>query len=437
MTAVESMNIGERIFQLVERLYPICRSITGDGVRQTLAILQECIPLQIHEVPSGTPVFDWVVPKEWNIREAYIKNAAGERIVDFRRHNLHILNYSIPVHVRMTLAELKPHLHSLPEHPDWIPYRTSYYSETWGFCITQRQLDSLIEDEYDVHIDTTLVSGHLTYGEYFLPGESKEEVLFYTHICHPALCNDNLSGIGVMAFLAHWLGTQPRRYSYRFVFAPGTIGSITWLSKNERQLPNIKVGLIVALVGDSGGFTLKKSRQGCTLTYRIVRQALNDCGEDYVVADFTPYGYDERQFCSPGIDLPVVRLTRTPNGEYPEYHSSADNLQFVKREKLAASLHVCKVIVEILEKDRRYMNTNPKCEPQLGKRGLYRKTGGQKNIGAREYALLWVLNLSDGEHSLLDIAERAALCFDTVSAAAEDLLACGLLSEIPQHGISK
>ena len=430
MSALEHTHVGERIFQLIEQLYPICRSITGHGVRQTLALLTEHIPLKIHEVATGTPVFDWVVPKEWNIRDAYIKNAAGERVVDFQRHNLHVLNYSVPVHARMTLAELKPHLHALPDHPDWIPYRTSYYSETWGFCLTQHQLDNLSEGEYEVRIDATLAPGHLTYGEYFLPGASDEEVLFYTHVCHPSLCNDNLSGIAVTALLAQWLGTQPRRYSYRFVFAPGTIGSITWLSQNEARLQNIKAGLIVALVGDSGGFTLKKSRQGCTLIERVAQQALRDGGENYVVVDFAPYGYDERQFCSPGINLPVARLTRTPNGEYPEYHTSADNLQFVKREQLAASFQLCAAIVDILEKDRRYVNTQPKCEPQLGKRGLYRKTGGQKDIGAREYALLWVLNLSDGEHSLLDIAQRAALPFKVVSAAADDLIACGLLHEI-------
>lgn len=430
MSALEHTHVGERIFQLIEQLYPICRSITGHGVRQTLALLTEHIPLKIHEVATGTPVFDWVVPKEWNIRDAYIKNAAGERVVDFQRHNLHVLNYSVPVHARMTLAELKPHLHALPDHPDWIPYRTSYYSETWGFCLTQHQLDNLSEGEYEVRIDATLAPGHLTYGEYFLPGASDEEVLFYTHVCHPSLCNDNLSGIAVTALLAQWLGTQPRRYSYRFVFAPGTIGSITWLSQNEARLQNIKAGLIVALVGDSGGFTLKKSRQGCTLIERVAQQALRDGGENYVVVDFAPYGYDERQFCSPGINLPVARLTRTPNGEYPEYHTSADNLQFVKREQLAASFQLCAAIVDILEKDRRYVNTQPKCEPQLGKRGLYRKTGGQKDIGAREYALLWVLNLSDGEHSLLDIAQRAGLPFKVVSAAADDLIACGLLHEI-------
>lgn len=296
MTVVEELDAGTRLFQLIERLHPICRSITGDGVRQTLAILKEQIPLQMHEVASGTPVFDWLVPKEWNIRDAYIKNAAGERIVDFRQNNLHVLNYSIPVHARMSLDELKPHLHSLPDHPDWIPYRTSYYNETWGFCLTHRQLESLPEGEYEVLIDTTLVPGHLTYGEYFLPGETTEEVLFYTHVCHPALCNDNLSGIAVTTFLARWLGAQPRRCSYRFVFAPGTIGSITWLSRNEARLPNIKHGLIVALVGDDGAFTLKKTRQGDAKIDRVVRQALHDCDEECVVLEFAPYGYDERQF---------------------------------------------------------------------------------------------------------------------------------------------
>jgi aminopeptidase-like protein len=418
---------GRELYALAQRLYPICRSITGDGVRQTLAILRERIPLEIREVASGTPVFDWTVPKEWNIRDAYVKNSRGERVIDFRRSNLHVVNYSVPIRAKMRLAELRPHLHSLPEQPRWIPYRTSYYSESWGFCLAHADLIDLPDDEYEVCIDSTLQPGSLTYGEYVLAGNSREEVVIYTHTCHPSLANDNLSGLAVVTLLAQQLATMPRRYSYRFIFGPGTIGSITWLSRNEDHLARIRHGLVVALVGDSGPFTYKRSRRGSAQIDRVVVRALHDGDVPWSAVDFEPYGYDERQFCSPGVNLPVGRLTRASNGAYPEYHTSADNLDFITPQTLAQSLAACLRIVSMLENDRYYLNTSPKGEPQLGKRGLYRKSGGQKEVGQREYALLWVLNQSDGEHSLLDIAERSGLAFETIHAAARDLAGTGLL----------
>lgn len=426
----DESRLGAQMYALATRLFPICRSITGDGVRQTLAMLREVIPLEMHEVASGTPVFDWTVPKEWNVRDAYIKNARGERVVDFQESNLHIVNYSIPVHRKMRLDELRPHLHSLPERPDWIPYRTSYYNESWGFCLAHGALTALADGEYEVCIDSSLTDGALTYGEYYLPGRSSREVLIYTHVCHPSLANDNLSGIVVTAQLARHLGASPRRYSYRFVFAPGTIGSITWLSRNEAHLKDIQHGLVVALVGDLGQLTYKKSRAGDAEIDRAVLQALRDSGRETAVLEFSPYGYDERQFCSPGINLPVGRLTRTPNGEYPEYHTSADNLELLRPEALAESLATCVAVVNILENNLRYLNTSPKGEPQLGKRGLYRKTGG-RDVGQHEFAMLWVLNLSDGEHGLLDIAERSGLKFESIWTAAQDLLNAGLLREVP------
>lgn len=427
MNVIDTAKNGAAMYDLIARLYPICRSITGDGVRQTLAMLREIIPHEVHEVRSGTPVFDWTVPKEWNIRDAYIKNAKGVRVVDFQASNLHVVNYSVPIRRKMPLDELRPHLHSLPDQPDRIPYRTSYYNETWGFCLAHRALAALPDGEYEVCIDSSLTEGSLTYGEYYLPGRTEHEVIFYTHTCHPSLANDNLSGLAVVAFLARHLAAMPRRYSYRFIFGPGAIGSITWLSRNENRLPLIRHGLVVALVGDPGRLTYKKSRGGGEEIDRAVLQALRDAGHDHAVLDFSPYGYDERQFCSPGINLPVGRLTRTPNGGYPEYHTSADNLDFIKPAALAESLMTCSAIVNILENNLSYVNTSPKGEPQLGKRGLYRKSGGQKDIGQRELALLWVLNLSDGRHALLDIAERSGLPFAEIHAAAADLAAAGLL----------
>jgi len=427
--SVHRVGIGDEIYGLIEKLYPICRSITGDGVRETLEIMREHIPLDIREVPSGTQVFDWVVPKEWNIRDAYVKNSRGKRIIDFQGHNLHVVSYSAPINRVVPLAELRDHLSSLPEHPAWIPYRTSYYNQTWGFCVSQKQLEQLTEKEYEVCIDSTLEEGSLTYAEYFLPGEMQDEVLIFTHLCHPSLCNDNLSGISVVAHLAKHLAALKRRYSYRFVFAPGTIGSITWLSENRTQLDQIKHGLVVALVGDDGPFTYKRSRRGDAEIDRAATHVLRHCGEEAKLLDFIPFGYDERQFCSPGINLPVGRLTRTPNGCYPEYHTSADDLAFVRPERLSESFIQCLKIFRVLEQNRYYENTNPMCEPQLGRRGLYRTTGGT-DIPGRELALLWVLNMSDGEHSLLDVAELAGMDFDVICSAAGELLRAGLLSPV-------
>jgi aminopeptidase-like protein len=428
----EIASLGTQMYQLIGELYPICRSITGDGVRKSLQILQDYVSLELHEVPTGTQVFDWTVPKEWNVRDAYIKNSSGEKVVDFQQSNLHLLNYSIPIHKKMSLAELKEHLFSLPDRPDWIPYKTSYYKETWGFCLTHRQLESLEEGEYEVFIDSSLETGHLTYGEYFLPGESEDEILFSCHSCHPSLCNDNLSGMALATFLAKQLAARSRRYSYRFLFVPGTIGSITWLSLNENKVDRIKHGLVVAGVGDSGHLTYKKSRRGDAEIDKAVAHILKHSGQEYAIEDFSPYGYDERQYCSPGFNLPVGSLTRTPFNCYPEYHASADNLDFVRPTSLADSLEKYLAIIDVLENNKTYLNTNPKCEPQLGKRGLYGTFGGKKNTKTQEMAMLWVLNLSDGKHTLLDIAERSGVEFRLIHDAADALLQNGLLKECPE-----
>jgi aminopeptidase-like protein len=422
---------GTCMHELASELYPICRSITGNGLRQTLRLLQRRIPLQMSEVPTGAPVFDWTVPKEWNIRDAYIKDSSGNRVVDFQHCNLHVLNYSVPVRATMPLSELKPHLFTIPERPDWIPYRTSYYKENWGFCLSHNQMAALKDGLYEVCIDSSLEDGCLTYGECYLPGRTAGEVLISCHACHPSLANDNLSGMTVATFLAQFLAQRDLRYSYRFLFIPGTIGAIAWLALNRETAGRIRHGLVLTCVGDAGGFHYKKSRRGEAEIDRAVAHALRYCGESHELLEFSPYGYDERQYCSPGFNLPVGCLMRSVWGQFPEYHSSADNLSFIQPAQLAGSLRVCAAILDVLEGNRRYRNESPYCEPQLGKRNLYRPTGGG-DIGIENLARLWALNLSDGQHSVLDIAERAGIPFATVCDAVELLSQHGLLSVLPE-----
>ncbi len=422
-------NKGQSLHDVMRLLYPICRSITGEGVRQTLRQLQQHIPLTIQEVASGTKVFDWTVPLEWNIREAYLATTDGERIVDFQNSNLHVVSYSTPVKGRFKREALEGHLHSLPGHPDWIPYRTSYYKENWGFCLTHRQLLGLQDPEYDVCIDSSLRPGSLSYGECLLPGETPEEVLISCHVCHPSLCNDNLSGIAVATCLAKAMSGMARKYSYRFLFVPGTIGSITWLAHNRERTHFIRHGIVLTGVGDSGSVTYKRSRQGNAHIDRVLEHVLKHRASGHRSVDFSPYGYDERQYCSPGFNLPVGCFMRTTHGEYPEYHTSADNLAFVTPEALQDSLEILLQAIYVLENDVVPLSLNPYCEPQLGKRGLYRAIAGQKEGAQREMALLWVLNMADGTHSLLDIAERANTSFEIINAAARALKECNLLQE--------
>jgi aminopeptidase-like protein len=434
----KSGTAGSEMISLIKSLYPICRSITGQGVRDTLAILRQQLPLTVHEVESGTQVLDWTVPNEWNIADAYIKNSRGERVVDFRINNLHVMSYSVPVHGTYSLESLRPHLYTLPDHPDWIPYRTSYYNENWGFCLTQRQYDALQEDEYEVCIDSSLAPGSLTYGEYVLHGETVDEVLISTHICHPSLCNDNLSGIAVATFLANTLREMPlHRYTYRFLFIPGTIGSITWLAEHEDIVPRIKHGMVLNNLGDSGHFHYKRTRRGDAEIDRVFAHLFEHHRKPSVkpdsIIDFYPYGYDERQFNSPGFNMPVGGFMRSQHGTFPQYHTSADDLTFVQPEHLAESLQVLLDAMFMLENNRCYRNLNPKGEPQLGRRGIYKAISGQQNIAVDQMALLWVLNLSDGDHSLLDIAERARLPFRSIHAAAQILAEHDLLAEMRSY----
>ncbi|MBD2771247.1 DUF4910 domain-containing protein [Iningainema sp. BLCCT55] len=421
--------VSQEVYGLISDLYPICRSITGEGFRESLRLIKQHIALIQHEVPSGTQVFDWTIPKEWNIQDAYVKNSQGKKIIDFNKSNLHVVNYSVPVKQKIPLDELKQHLFTLPEYPDWIPYRTSYYKESWGFCLSHNQFLALESDEYEVCINSSLEDGYLTYGEYYLKGEKPDEVLISCHTCHPSLCNDNLSGVALATFLAKYLSLLQLEYSYRFIFIPGTIGAIAWLCLNQNHVHNIKHGLVLSCLGDAGKSTYKKSRRGDAQIDQVVTYVLKNSGTDFEITDFQPYGYDERQFCSPGFNLPVGCLMRTPNGCFPEYHTSADNLELVKPQYLADSLSKILSVLQIIENNKKYLNQNPFCEPQLGKRGLYSAIGGQTNTKMNELAMLWVLNLSDGNYSLLDIAEKSGLGFDLIMKTADTLLQFNLLKE--------
>ena len=407
-TAISSASSGaeaaEATLALARELQPICRSITGDGLRGTLRILSRELPLDIREVPSGTRVLDWTVPNEWNIRDAYIKNGRGERLVDFQKCSLHVINYSIPVKATMTRSELEPHLHSLPERPDAVPYKTSYYREAWGFCLSENQRKNLGDGPFEVCIDSSIKPGALTYGELIVPGSQPDEFLVSTHCCHPYMANDNLSGIGLSVQLAKRLLRSQPRLTYRFLFIPGTIGSITWLSLNDSS--RIRHGLVLTCLGDGGAFTYKKTRLGGALIDRVAKHVLSHSGAPHSVEDFVPYGYDERQYNSPGFKLPVGALMRTPNARFPQYHTSDDNLDFITSQALTKSYQIISSIIEIFEHDGKFLNLSPRGEPQLGERGLYE--GSQEEI----MALLWVLNFSDGTFSLLDIAERAKMPFE-------------------------
>jgi len=414
---------------LCARLFPITRSITGNGVRETLKIIGESVDLKTYEVPTDTPAFDWQVPREWNVREAYIVAPDGTRVVDIADNNLHLGSYSIPIHARLSREELDTHLHSLPEQPTLIPYRTLYYSENWAFCLSHEQRQSLPDGEYEVVIDATLEAGTLSYGEVFIPGSGDEELLISTHICHPSLANDNLSGISVATELARFFSNQkPGKYGLRFIFIPGTIGAITWLAQNEQRIPNIAAGLVLSGVGDSGAFTYKKSRTDNGLFDRLFTSHLASFA-DSEIRPYLPYGYDERQFCSPGINIAAGCLMRTPYGEYPEYHTSGDNLSLLSNERLIETILICKDVIQDAQRVRSYTNVDGRCEPQLGKRGLYEAIGGDNQGQQLQLAQLWMLSYSDGTNSTLDIHELSGISLAVLEHAAQRLLAADLLIE--------
>jgi aminopeptidase-like protein len=412
------------------RLYPLCRSITGPGVRETLAAVGEHLELTVHEVPTGTPVLDWTVPKEWRIRAAWIDTPDGRRVADFATSNLHVVGYSVPVDARVTFDELRPHLHSLPDRPSLVPYRTAYYADTWGFCLAHDVLESLPRDgEYHVVIDSELVDGSLTYGEVVVRGELDAEIVVSTHVCHPSLANDNLSGITVLTALGELLAAAPRRrYTHRLLFVPSTIGAITWLARNRDVVDRVAAVIVLAGLGDPHPPSWKRSRRGGTLVDRAMEHVLRHRAPDCTILDFYPYGYDERQFGSPGFDLAAGRLARGVHGEYPEYHTSADDLSFIDPGCLRQSTELLCAGLDVLDGDHTYRNTAPYGEPRLGPRGLYSAVGGALDRRSYEMGLLWVLSYSDGEHSLLDIADRAGLPFEAIREAADRLVAAGLLA---------
>jgi aminopeptidase-like protein len=467
------------MLDLAARLYPICRSITGDGLRATLRIIGEHIPLAFTEVPTGTAAFDWTIPNEWNLRRATLTSPDGSVIADTNVRTLHVVNYSAPMHATLPLDELLPHVHSLPDKPDAIPYRTSYYAPTWGFCVSDRVKRSLTPGDYRVEIDTTLQPGSLTYAECVIPGELPHAVHFGIHCCHPSLANDNLSGIVIATMLARELASRRKRYTYRFLFNPGTVGAIAWLSRNVENAKRIRHGLVLSCLGDAGIVNYKRSRQGDAAIDRIATRVL--ANRPHQVNDFSPYGYDERQYCSPGFDLPVGVLMRTPNGKYPEYHTSDDNLSLLREASLVDSLNVLREMVSEIESEgedgqrvgesqgegeapaepcgcatteasesririgsagaspsqlpspshyTRYLNLSPFCEPQLGKRGLYSNTGGSNKPPGFEMALLWVLNQSDGTNDLATIARKSGIAIETIAYAAQRLEEAKLLRSV-------
>lgn len=427
----ELADSGRRMLDLMRELYPICRSITGPGVRDTLQRVSRIAPLTLTEIPTGTPAFDWTIPREWAITEAWLEHESGRRFADFARSNLHVVGYSVPTDVTLTLEELRPRLHTLPNRPDWIPFRSSYYSEDWGFCLSENERLSMPPGRYRAVIRSTLSPGSLTLGEYVHAGRSAEEVLVFAHTCHPSLCNDNLSGIVVAAELARHLSGLDTHFSYRFVFAPATIGSIAWMATHEDVLPRIRHGLVLAMLGDAGPFHYHRSRTGRATVDRAAAAVLRRWYPDGECIDFSPWGFDERQFNSPGIKLPVGRLNRALTGQYPQEHTSADSLELMSAAALAESWRAGLRILEVLEHDRRWINLSPRGEPQLGRRGLYRTTGGYYDgVPDRQMALLWVLNQSDGETSLLDIAERSGLEFGLLAQCARDLEVAGLLAPL-------
>jgi aminopeptidase-like protein len=417
------------MYDLIRELYPICRSLTGDGVRQSLRLIARHVALEVTEIPTGTRVYDWTVPKEWNVQAAWIADSKGNRVVDFSESNLHVLGYSVPVRGQMRLSDLRPHLHTIPEHPNWIPLRTSYHSENWGFCLAHSVLERLPESTYEVCIDSSLEPGHLTYAEAYAPGETVDEVLISTYICHPSVCNDGISGIALVTMLAKYLSRFRLRYSYRFLFSPGTIGPLTWLSRNEDHLRHVKHGLVASCVGDGGMITYKQTFQGSAEIDQAAANVLRASGEKHRIEPFVPWGGDERQFSSPGFRLPIGALMRTPPGSFPEYHTSADDLEFVRPEFLGDSFKKYVAVLEILEGNGSYINLNPMGEPQLGRRGLYHEisSGAPGAAAATERATLWVLNLSDGSHTLLDISDRSGIPFPLIRTVADTLCEHGLL----------
>ena len=420
----------EQIEKYFDRLWPLNRSLTGNGNRETLKILSELADIKITEIPSGMECFDWTVPPEWNVNEAWIKDSKGNIIVDFRKNNLHILGYSEKYSGKLSLNELKEHIYSLPEQPEVIPYLTSYYKKRWGFCISHNQLTSLKDDTYEVLIDSESdPNGSMTIGEAILVGDSDEEILLSTYICHPSMANNELSGPLIASFIyKELIKKKNRRYTYRILYVPETIGSIYYLSKyGEHLKKKMAAGFVITCAGDKGSYTYKRSRSGNTVTDRASELVLKETEKNFNIEDFFPTGSDERQYCSPGFNLPVGSLMRTRYGKYKEYHTSADNKEFISFSALENTVYKYLKILNVIEKNFTFINKLPYCEPQLGKRGLYPTLGSQKDTAEFVNAVMWILNLSDGTNDIIDISNRSGMSFKTIFKAAEELLNKGLI----------
>lgn len=421
---------------LLLELFPICRSLAGPGNRRTLDMLARHVAMERIEIASGTPVFDWTVPDEWHPVGGRLVGQDGRVWADFARNNLHVVNCSSPVNVELALEDLQPHLYSLPDQPGAIPYVTTYFKRTWGFCLAHAERMRMPPGRYRAMIDARLVPGSLSIGEAVLPGEVEDEVLVSTYICHPSMANDNLSGVVAAAALYRWLAARPRLFTYRFVFLPETIGSIAWLARDPEGIRRrTAAGFVLSCVGDGGAFTYKRSRRGDTLIDRVVTHEL---GKDARIMDFTPVtGSDERQYCSPGFDLPVGLLSRTYPGRFPQYHTSDDTPDFVTPATLARTFEGLFAIVKALDACAlRYVRVDPHCEPMLSKRGLYNSTSIRKSVGFDRdadprTALMWVLNLCDGKHDMIDVARRSGLPIARLAEAAERARSAGVLRAEP------
>ncbi|GAB4576909.1 MAG: DUF4910 domain-containing protein [Roseibium sp.] len=417
---------GRAMHDFIRDLFPICRSLTGNGTRETLARIRDHLPeLTVHEVPSGTRVFDWEVPDEWNIRKAYIKDPDGRTVVDFADNNLHVLGYSEPFQGRLDLEELQSHLYSREDLPEAIPYVTSYYKRRWGFCLSHNQRQSLKPGQYEVLIDADLKPGHMTYGELLLPGRSEKEVFLSTYVCHPSMANNELSGPAVATWLAKWIASAPREYSYRIVFIPETIGSITYISRHLDELRSrVIAGYNISCVGDDRCFSYLPSRAGDTLSDRAARHVLHHGVGDYVSYSYLDRGSDERQYCSPGVDLPVACILRSKYGEYPEYHTSLDDLELVTPAGLAGAYAAFRRSLELIENNGFWQATTP-CEPQLGKRGLYPTISTARGANSVRN-IMNVLSYADGTRDLIDLA-------DTIGENAFDCLT--IIARLEEHGL--
>lgn len=419
-------NYGEKMYNFVEELFPICRSITGKGIEQTLNYIQKRIPIQINKVPSGTKVFDWKIPKEWNINDAYVMDMKGNKIIDFQQNNLHVVGYSTPIDKEVTLEELQEHLFSIENQPNAIPYITSYYKERWGFCLTHNQRIELKDEKYKVYIDSELKNGNLTYGELIIKGQSDEEVFLSTYVCHPSMANNELSGPAVTTQLVEWILQKPRKYTYRIVFIPETIGSITYLSKNYKEMKNnIIAGFNITCVGDDNSYSYVESRYGNTLTDKVILKILQQNDIEYDRYSFLQRGSDERQYCSPGIDLPVASLIRSLYGRYPEYHTSLDNLDFISPDGLQGAYDLLKQCLELIEYNENY-RIKCFCEPQLGKRGLYPSLS-TKESGKQVRDMMNFIAYSDGNNDLIDISNIIGVPIIKLYPIIEALRDCDLI----------